>query len=297
MILLDGTQTATAIRNELKQAVDALTAQGKRAPHLAAILIGENPASVTYVNSKVKACTEVGYRSSLITYTPQVTEAELLQKLQALNTDPGVDGILVQLPLPKHIAEARVIETIVPEKDVDGFHPINLGRLAQGQPALHPATPAGIIELLKRYGVTTTGKHAVVVGRSNIVGTPISLLLSRNNPTGNATVTLCHTKTPDFTLHTRMADIVVMAAGQPQILKADMVKDGAVVVDVGIHRVPDASKKSGFRLCGDVDFAAVSPRCSYITPVPGGVGPMTIAMLLRNTYQAFAQRHALSALS
>lgn len=290
MILLDGTATAAAIRNELKQAVAALAAQGRRAPHLAAVLVGQNPASVTYVSSKVKACNEAGYRSSLITYTPDVTEAALLQKLQALNADPDVDGILVQLPLPKHIAEHRVIETIVPEKDVDGFHPVNLGRLAQGQPALHPATPAGIIELLRRYNIQTAGKHAVVVGRSNIVGTPISLLLSRNNPTGNATVTICHTKTRDFTYHTRQADIIVMAAGQPQMLKADMVKAGAVVVDVGIHRVPDAGKKSGFRLCGDVDFDAVAPHCSYITPVPGGVGPMTIAILLRNTYAAYAQR-------
>ncbi len=295
MQLLDGTHTASIIRAELKSTVAQLVGNGKRAPHLVAILVGENPASQTYVSSKVKACAEVGIQSTLLHYPVTITQESLLSKLADINNDPLLDGVIVQLPLPKHISEVAVIEAILPHKDVDGFHPINLGRLAQGQPCLAPATPAGIMQLLHRSGITPWGKHCVVLGRSNIVGTPISLMLSRNNQMGNGTVTLCHTKTQDVAYYTRQADILITAAGQPQLIKADMVKAGAVVVDVGIHRVADASKKSGYRLVGDVAFDEVAPLCSYITPVPGGVGPMTIAMLLQNTVDTYQRMHTVSA--
>ena len=248
--------------------------------------MGDNGASITYVNAKVKACQEIGFRSSLIKYPAEVSQRELLDKIDELNNDPTVDGFIVQLPLPAHIDEKLVTESIRPEKDVDGFHPVNMGRLAMGQGVLLPATPAGIIELLRRYDIATSGKRAVVVGRSNIVGIPVSLLLAGKYPTGNCTVTICHSRTENLAEITRQADILVAAIGSPHFIKGDMVKEGAVVIDVGITRQPDASKKSGFALLGDVDYEQVAPKCSYITPVPGGVGPMTIAMLMKNTLTA-----------
>jgi len=259
---------------------------GKKVPHLAAILVGSNGASETYVAAKVKACEEVGFRSTLIRLEEETTENKLLGQIENLNTDPDVDGILVQLPLPHHIAEENVINAIDPDKDVDGFHPVSVGKMVQGIPTFVPATPHGIMLLLEHYKIETRGKHAVVVGRSNIVGRPMSILLSGNTEPGNCTVTICHSQTQDLKSFCREADILVAALGRPEFITADMVREGAVVIDVGITRMADASRKSGFRLRGDVQFDTVSPKTSWITPVPGGVGPMTIAALLRNTYRS-----------
>lgn len=284
MKILDGKAAAQAIREELKLEVAQLATEGKKIPHLAAILVGNNGASETYVAAKVKACEEAGFRSTLIRFEADIPAARLLEKVEELNTDPDVDGILVQLPLPKHIRESDVIDAIDPDKDVDGFHPVNVGRMVQGLPAFIPATPHGIMLLLEHFKVETKGKHAVVIGRSNIVGRPMSILLSSNTNPGNCTVTICHSHTHNLKELCLQADIIVAALGQPEFVTAGMVKEGAVVVDVGITRVADSSRKSGFRLKGDVLFDAVSPKCSWITPVPGGVGPMTIAALLKNTF-------------
>ncbi|MBM3443614.1 MAG: bifunctional 5,10-methylene-tetrahydrofolate dehydrogenase/5,10-methylene-tetrahydrofolate cyclohydrolase [Bacteroidetes bacterium] len=286
MQLLDGKLVAQAVKEQLKVKTADRVSQNKKRPHLAAILIGNNGASETYVASKVKSCEEVGFTSTLIRLEESITENELIFKLNELNEDFDVDGILVQLPLPRHISEQKVIETIFPTKDVDGFHPESVGRMVQGLPTYFPATPYGILLLLEHYKIETKGKHAVVIGRSNIVGRPISILLNRNDYPGNCTVTVCHSHTPDLAAVCLQADIIVAALGKPLFLKADMVKEGAVVVDVGITRVEDPSKKSGFSIKGDVDFDAVAPKCSYITPVPGGVGPMTIAALMMNTFKA-----------
>jgi methylenetetrahydrofolate dehydrogenase (NADP+)/methenyltetrahydrofolate cyclohydrolase len=286
MEILDGKLVSQIIRNQLKEKVSELKKQGKKLPHLAAILVGSHGASETYVASKVKSCEEIGFGSTLIRLSDSVSESELLENIEALNLDPDVDGILVQLPLPKHISEQKVIETVSVTKDVDGFHPESVGRMVQGLPAFVSATPHGIMLLLEHYKIDTRGKHAVVIGRSNIVGRPVSILLSRNTNPGNCTVTVCHSHTSNLKEICLQADIIVAALGRAEFLKADMVKPGAVVIDVGITRVADSSKKSGFALKGDVDFAQVAPKCSYITPVPGGVGPMTIAALLMNTYNA-----------
>lgn len=291
MKLLDGKLASQAIKEELRLSLAQRVAEGKKIPHLAAILIGNNGASATYVAAKVKACEETGFKSTLIQLEETISEQTLLSKIATLNNDPDIDGILVQLPLPKHIAEENIITAIDPEKDVDGFHPVNLGRMVQGQASYIPATPYGIMLLLAHYQIDITGKHAVVIGRSNIVGRPMSILLSGNSNPGNCTVTLCHSKTKDLTAHCQQADIIVAALGKPEFLHADMVKDGAIVIDVGITRVTDATKKAGFRLLGDVQFDAVSKKCAWITPVPGGVGPMTIAALLKNTYQACVKRN------
>lgn len=291
MKILDGKLAAQAVKEQLREAVEGLKAVGKRVPHLAAILIGDNGASATYVAAKVKACEETGFTSTLLRYETSISEAQLLEKITELNNNPSIDGILVQLPLPAHIAEEAVIKAIDPAKDVDGFHPVNLGKMMQGQPGFIPATPYGIMLLLEHFQIETAGKHAVVIGRSNIVGRPMSILLSGNNQPGNCTVTLCHSRTKELEAHCKQADIIVAALGKPEFLQASMVKEGAVVIDVGITRVKDDSKKSGFRLLGDVHFESVAPRCSWITPVPGGVGPMTIAALLKNTFQACQQRH------
>lgn len=289
MQLLDGKVVSAHIKEELKKQVQELTWAGKRAPHLVAILVGENPASKAYVNSKVKTCAELGYDSTLITYDTDVSEEELLNKIKTLNADAKIDGILVQLPLPNHIAESKVIETISPAKDVDGFHPVNLGKMMLSLPSFVPATPYGIMLMLQHYGINTSGKNCVVIGRSNIVGTPMSLLLSRNTEPGNCTVTLCHSKTKNIKELCLQADIIVAAIGKAHYLKADMVKEGAVVIDVGINRVETAETKTGYKLVGDVDFDAVASKCGYITPVPGGVGLMTICALMKNTYLARIQ--------
>jgi methylenetetrahydrofolate dehydrogenase (NADP+)/methenyltetrahydrofolate cyclohydrolase len=257
---------------------------------LAAILVGDHPASRAYVGHKVKACERVGFLSTLVELPATISEADLLDEVQKLNDRTDVDGFIVQLPLPDHIDEQRIIEAVHPAKDVDGFHPENVGRMTLGLPTFLPATPAGVLELLKRYDIETAGKHVVVIGRSAIVGTPLSILLSRNHTPGNATVTLCHSRTRDLPAIARQADILVAAIGKAHFVQADWVKEGAVVVDVGINHIPDATKKSGRRMVGDVDFAAVAPKCAAITPVPGGVGPMTIAALLKNTLRAAEQR-------
>lgn len=291
MQLLDGKKTAKAILNTVKIDVAQRAAIGKKIPHLAAILVGTNGASQTYVNSKVKACNEIGFISTLIEYEEEISEMKLLDKIQELNEDMSVDGILVQLPLPAHISERKVIEAIAASKDVDGFHPENIGRMIMGEAeAFIPATPYGIMLLLEHNNIVTKGKHAVVLGRSNIVGRPMSILLSNNTNPGNCTVTVCHSKTENLNEICSQADIVVAAIGQPEFLKAEMVKEGAVVIDVGITRLEDSSKKSGYRLVGDVDFEQVAPKCSFITPVPGGVGPMTIAALMKNTYKSCVDR-------
>jgi methylenetetrahydrofolate dehydrogenase (NADP+) / methenyltetrahydrofolate cyclohydrolase len=290
MQLLDGKIGAQGVKDKLKLQVDTLVQKGMRTPHLAAILIGNNGASETYVASKVKNCEEVGFASSLIRFEANVSETELLESIQQLNNNDAIDGILVQLPLPKHISEAKVIEAINPAKDVDGFHPISVGKLVQGLPTFIPATPYGIMLLLEHYNITTKGKHAVVIGRSNIVGRPMSILLSSNLPYGNCTVTLCHSHTPNLAEICATADIVVAALGIPNFVTTAMVKPGAVVIDVGITRVEDVTAKKGFRIKGDVHFEEVAPKASYITPVPGGVGLMTIAGLLQNTYQAYINR-------
>ena len=286
MILLDGLATSQQIKQEIAVEVQHLKAQGHRPPHLAAVLVGENGASLTYVNAKVKACEQVGFQSTLVRRDGDISESDLLELVKELNSNPDIDGYIIQLPLPSHINEHNVLLAIDPIKDVDGFHPENVGRMALGLPCYLPATPAGIIELLKRYNVPTVGKHCVVIGRSHIVGLPMSILLQRNGYPGNCTVTITHSKTTNLNELCRQADIIVAALGKPEFLKADMVKEGAVVIDVGITRLADPSKKSGFRLAGDVDFAGVSGKCSFITPVPGGVGPMTIVSLLMNTLEA-----------
>jgi methylenetetrahydrofolate dehydrogenase (NADP+)/methenyltetrahydrofolate cyclohydrolase len=286
MQLLDGKLVSQSVRDDLKEKVAQRQREGLKTPHLAAILIGNNGASETYVASKVKSCEEIGFRSTLIRLPETVAEPELFFRINELNEDFDVDGILVQLPLPAHISEQKVIESIAVSKDVDGFHPESVGRMVQGLPAFYPATPYGILLLLEHYGIGTKGKHAVVIGRSNIVGRPISILLSRNAYPGNCTVTVCHSHTPNLKELCLQADIIIAALGRPEFLTGDMVKEGAVVVDVGITRVPDPSRKSGFALKGDVDFQSVAPRAGHITPVPGGVGPMTIAALLTNTYKA-----------
>jgi methylenetetrahydrofolate dehydrogenase (NADP+) / methenyltetrahydrofolate cyclohydrolase len=290
MQILDGKIVAQAVKDDLKQKVDAAKKQGKKTPHLAAILIGNNGASETYVAAKVKTCEEIGYHSTLIRFDNTVTEEELLKTIQELNEDDSVDGILVQLPLPKQVSEEKVINTIVPEKDVDGFHPSNIGKMVQGQPAYIPATPYGILLLLEYYKIETKGKHAVVIGRSNIVGRPMSILLSQNTTTGNCTVTLCHSHTKNLKEICLQADIIVAALGKPEFLTADMVKEGAIIIDVGITRVEDSTKKKGFAIKGDVHFETVAPKCSYITPVPGGVGAMTIAALMKNTFIAASDK-------
>ncbi len=286
MQLIDGKQTAADIKAEIAATVAKMVADGKRRPHLAAVLVGHDGGSETYVAAKVKACEECGFRSTLIRYESDVTEEELLKTVAQLNADDEIDGFLVQLPLPRHISEQAVIEAIDYRKDVDGFHPVNVGRMSIGLPCFVSATPAGIIELLRRYEIPTRGKRCVVLGRSNIVGKPVATLMMQKGYPGDATVTVCHSATENLSEITREADILIAAMGRPLSVTADMVKDGVVIIDVGTTRVPDASRKSGFRLRGDVDFDNVAPKCSFITPVPGGVGPMTIVSLMRNTLLA-----------
>ncbi len=283
MKILNGKETSAALKEEIKAEVSKIKSAGGKIPHLAVILVGHDGGSETYVASKVKSCEYVGFKSTLIRYEDDVTETELLGKIQELNEDDDLDGFIVQLPLPKHINEQKVIEAIDYRKDVDGFHPINAGRLMLGLPAFIPATPMGIMTLLKRYGVPTDGKHCVVIGRSHIVGRPMSILMSNKANPGNATVTLCHSHTPNLKEITLQADIIIAALGKPEFLKGDMVKDGVAVIDVGVTRLPSDKTKSGWKLYGDVAFDEVAPKASYITPVPGGVGPMTIASLLQNT--------------
>ena len=286
MKLLDGKKLSLEIQTEIAAEVEAHVANGGRKPHLAAILIGDDPASKAYVGHKVKACAKAGFESSLIEREGDISQAELLDIVQELNEDDSIDGFIVQLPLPSHIDNQAVIEAVKPSKDVDGFHPENVGRMALGLPTFLPATPGGIMILLERNGVKTTGMHAVVIGRSDIVGNPMTSLLSRNAEPGNCTVTQCHSRTVDLKSHTLKADLIIAAVGRPHFVTADMVKEGAVVVDVGINSIEDSSRKSGRRLTGDVDFDNVAEKCSLITPVPGGVGPMTIACLLKNTVDA-----------
>jgi len=287
MQLLEGKVASAAIKEDLKNKVSALLSEGKKVPHLAAILVGNDPASETYVASKVKNCKEVGINSSLFKYESSVSEETLLEKINELNKDNEIDGILVQVPLPKHISEKKVINIISSKKDVDGFHPLNIGNMVLGFQTFISATPYGILLLLQHYKIETPGKNVVIIGRSNNVGTPLSILLSRNNNEyGNATVTLCHSRTKDLESVCQKADILIAAIGRPKFVTANMVKENAVVIDVGINRIKDETKKSGFALKGDVDFENVAPKCSYITPVPGGVGLMTIAALLMNTYKA-----------
>jgi methylenetetrahydrofolate dehydrogenase (NADP+) / methenyltetrahydrofolate cyclohydrolase len=286
MQLLDGKALSVKIKSELREKVELRKAQGRKIPHLSAILIGEDPASHTYISNKIRSCEEAGFKSTLFRHDAEISEADLLRKIEEINTNADIDGLIVQLPLPKHIDVVKVIETIDYKKDVDGFHPINIGRMTKGLRSFLPATPFGILRLLEHYNIETSGKHCVVIGRSQIVGTPMSILMSRDGYPGNATVTLCHSRTKDLTEHVKTADIIISAVGRFKTVTADMVKDGAVIVDVGMNRIEDSSKKSGFRLVGDVDFEAVKDKCNYITPVPGGVGPMTIACLLLNTFQA-----------
>ena len=286
MKILDGKKTSLTIQQELAQMVKEKVGKGLKRPHLAAILVGDDGPSQTYVNAKVKACDRIGFKSTLIKLESTISEDKLRNKIHHLNIDHDVDGFIVQLPLPEHIDESKVTLAIDPKKDVDGFHPMNVGNMTLGLPAFLPATPNGIIELLKRYDVETEGKNCVVIGRSSIVGTPVSILLSRKSKTGNATVTLAHSRTKDLPRICKSADIIVVAIGRPLFLTEDMVKEDAVIIDVGIHRINDETKKNGFRLIGDVDFDNVAPKTSYITPVPGGVGPMTIASLLLNTYKS-----------
>jgi methylenetetrahydrofolate dehydrogenase (NADP+)/methenyltetrahydrofolate cyclohydrolase len=291
MQILDGLLVSKAIKEELAIKVASLKIEGKKTPHLAAVLVGNNGASETYVGAKVKACSEIGYKSTLIRLEETISEHKLLQVVEDLNNDPDVDGILVQLPLPKHISDEKVINTIHPTKDVDGFHPISVGRMVQGLLTFIPATPYGIMLLLQHYNINTKGMHAVVVGRSNIVGRPISILLSENKNPGNCTVTICHSHTQNLNAICQQADIIVAALGRPGFVHSGMVKEGAIIIDVGITRVADNTKKSGFSLKGDVDYDAVVSKCSYITPVPGGVGPMTIAALMKNTFLACEQKN------
>ena len=286
MQLIDGKKTAADIKAEIKAEVEQIVANGGKRPHLAAILVGHDGGSETYVAAKVKACEECGFKSTLQRFESDIDEETLLAKIDEFNRDSDIDGFIVQLPLPKHIDEQRVIRAVDPNKDVDGFHPVNVGRMALGLPTFVSATPSGIMELLKRYDIPTRGKKCVVLGRSNIVGKPMAILMMQKTNPGNATVTVCHSATPDIASVTREANIIIAALGQPGFVTADMVKPGATIIDVGTTRVPDATRKSGWRLCGDVDFDNVAPLCSFITPVPGGVGPMTICSLMRNTLLA-----------
>jgi methylenetetrahydrofolate dehydrogenase (NADP+)/methenyltetrahydrofolate cyclohydrolase len=291
MTLLDGKKTAADIKEEIALEVRSLKDNGKKTPHLAAIIVGNNGASITCVHAKVKACERVGFESTLIRLTEEATEEELLNEIAILNIDKDIDGFIVQLPLPKHIDEQKILMAVDPNKDVDGFHPTNVGKMALNLPTFISATPFGILELLERYNVETSGKHVVVLGRSHIVGSPMSILLSQKRKVGNATVTMCHSRTKNLKEITLQADIVIAAIGIPEFLKADMVKDNVTVIDVGITRVGDSSKKSGYRLLGDVAFDEVAKKSEFITPVPGGVGPMTIAMLLKNTLLACQRAH------
>ncbi len=286
MQLIDGKATSEEIKKEIAKEVEEIKAAGGRAPHLAAILVGHDGGSETYVANKVKSCEQVGFQSTLIRFEDDVTEKELLRSVDKLNNDPEIDGFIVQLPLPTHISEDKVTEAIDYRKDVDGFHPVNVGRMSLGMPCFLSATPSGIIELLKRYEIETKGKHCVILGRSNIVGKPAAILMMQKNYPGDATVTVCHSRTPNIKNICLQADIIIAAMGVPEFLKGDMVKQGAVVIDVGTTRVPSTKTKSGFKLSGDVAFDEVAPKCSYITPVPGGVGPMTIVSLLKNTLLA-----------
>jgi methylenetetrahydrofolate dehydrogenase (NADP+)/methenyltetrahydrofolate cyclohydrolase len=286
MILLDGKKTSADLKIEIAESVKELKVQGKKTPHLAAILVGTDGASMTYVNAKVKACELVGFNSTLIDLPEETSEEKLLQEIEKLNTNNDIDGFIVQLPLPKHIDEQKVLMAVHPDKDVDGFHPTNVGRMTLDLPSFLPATPFGILELLERYKVKTSGQHVVVIGRSHIVGRPMSILMSQKRPAGDATVTVAHSRTKNLKELTLQADIIVAALGIPEFLTGDMVKDGVTIIDVGITRVEDFSKKSGYRLAGDVHFDSVAPKSSFITPVPGGVGPMTIAMLMKNTLLA-----------
>ena len=286
-MLLDGKKTSADIKQEIASSVKHIKQQGKRVPHLAAVLVGSDGASMTYVGAKVKACEFVGFESTLIKLPDDTSEQALLQQIKALNDNPEIDGFIVQLPLPKHIDEQKVIMAIDPNKDVDGFHPVNVGRLTLDLPTFISATPFGIMELLERYKIPTSGKHVVVIGRSHIVGRPMSILMSQKRQAGNATVTIAHSRTKDLKSLTQQADIVIAALGIPEFLTSDMIKDNAVIIDVGITRVPDDSKNKGYRIAGDVDFETVSKKASFITPVPGGVGPMTIAMLLKNNLLAY----------
>lgn len=289
MQLIDGKKTSSEIKEEIKQRVDLIT--NNRKPHLAAIIVGNDGASLTYVNAKVKACEYVGFNSSLIKFEENITEEKLLEEISTLNKNDEIDGYIVQLPLPKHINENKITLAIDPKKDVDGFHPENLGKMMLNLPTFLPATPYGIIQLLERYKIETSGKHCVVIGRSHIVGTPMSLLMGRNTYPGNCTVTLTHSRTTNLEEITKTADILIVALGKAEFVKASMIKKGAVIIDVGITRVNDASKKSGFKLLGDVDFNDVKEKCSFITPVPGGVGPMTIASLLKNTLISWERKY------
>ncbi len=286
MELIDGKVVSASVKEQIKIEVDQLVAAGGKQPHLAAVLIGDDGASLTYVNSKVKSCEVCGFKSTLIKKSAETTEEEVLKIIEDLNNDPDIDGFIVQLPLPAHIDEEKVNLAIDPKKDVDGFHPMNIGRMVLGQPAYLPATPYGVMKMLEYYNIETSGKHCVVLGRSNIVGTPMSLMMSRNSNPGNATVTLCHSRTKNLEELCSSADILIAAVGKPEFVKANMVKEGAVVIDVGIHRINDETAKRGFRLKGDVKFDEVSKKASYITPVPGGVGLMTVAMLMMNTLQS-----------
>ncbi len=286
MTLIDGKAVATAIKQDIAKEVEQIISNGGKRPHLAAILVGHDGGSETYVKNKVLACEQCGFKSTLLRFEADITEAQLLEQVQKLNDDPDVDGFIVQLPLPSHISEQKVIEAIDYRKDVDGFHPINVGRMSIGLPCYISATPNGILQLLKYYNIPTSGKKCVVLGRSNIVGKPMAQLMMQKRNPGDATVTVCHSHTRNIKEECQQADIIIAALGQPHFVTADMVKEGAVVIDVGTTRIPDPTRKSGFRLCGDVDFPNVAPRCSYITPVPGGVGPMTICSLMKNTLSA-----------
>lgn len=290
MQLIDGKVISQEIRMEIAEEVKTIIANGGKKPHLAAILVGNDGASETYVAWKVKDCAQVGFESTLVRMPEKTTEDELINKVKEINIDDNIDGLIVQLPVPKHISERRIIETINPDKDVDGFHPVNTGKLALGLPAFVSATPSGIMELFKRYKIETEGKNCVIIGRSNIVGTPMSLLMSRKTNPGNATVTVCHSRTKDIPFYTRNADIIIAAMGRSEFLTADMVNESAVVIDVGISRVKSDKTKSGWKLIGDVKFDEVAPKCSWITPVPGGVGPMTRVALLKNTLMATGKK-------
>ena len=290
MQILDGIAVSAHIKSQIKQETEKLKAEKGKTPHHASKLVGHNPASEAYVGNKVRTCEELGFGSTLLRFEDSITEAQLLEEIKKLNADNKIDGILVQLPLPKHISDNAVINAIDPGKDVDGFHPITQGKMLLGQPSFLPATPYGILLMLEHYNINTAGMHCVVIGRSNIVGTPMTVLMSRNAQPGNATVTICHSKTKDLAAITKTADIIIAAIGRPRFVTADMVKEGAIVIDVGINRIDDATRKSGSRLVGDVDYDNVAPKCSYITPVPKGVGPMTICGLMKNTLEA-AKEH------
>lgn len=284
--IVSGKEVSNKVKDEIALEVEKIKANGGKVPHLAAVLVGDDGASRTYVNAKVKACERVGFGSTLVKLDADISEADLLTEVKKINDNPDIDGYIVQLPLPKHIDDQKVTEAIAPEKDVDGFHPVSLGKMLLDLPSFLPATPAGIVEMLRHYNIPTEGKHCVVIGRSHIVGSPMSVLMARNAYPGNCTVTITHSRTQNLKEITNQADIIIVALGKPEFLTADMVKEGATVIDVGIHRIEDSSKKSGFRLLGDVKFDEVAPKCAFISPVPGGVGPMTIASLLKNTLLA-----------